>query len=58
MPRRKPTDPAPALFDRPGTRRDATRGCAHCGGDGWELGPDRAPLEPARRCRCTEPAHV
>ncbi|WP_280466553.1 hypothetical protein [Nocardia cyriacigeorgica] len=51
-------DPGIELFGRPGARRDPAAGCEYCGGDGWELGPDRAPVEPARRCRCTDPLPI
>ncbi|MFE4461439.1 hypothetical protein ACFROC_29155 [Nocardia tengchongensis] len=56
--RRKVTDPGPALFDAPGTRRPPARGCAHCGGDGWVLGADGDPVEPVERCRCTKPGQA
>lgn len=40
---------APTLFGRcaPDPR------CPACGGDGWTLGADGAPVEPAVRCACT-----
>lgn len=51
-------DPGIELFGRPGTRRKPTRDCTGCRGDGWQLGPDREPIEPAQRCTCTDPAHL
>ncbi|WP_162958806.1 helix-turn-helix domain-containing protein [Nocardia yunnanensis] len=52
------TDPAPALFDAPGTRRKPTPNCPSCAGDGWVLGPDRNPIEPVVRCACTKPGQA
>lgn len=43
---------APTLFGR----IDPAPDCRECGGDGWTLGADGAPLEPARRCSCTSVA--
>ncbi|OBA44462.1 hypothetical protein A5789_09225 [Nocardia sp. 852002-51101_SCH5132738] len=52
---KKPADPGEPLFDSPTARRNPTPNCPQCGGDGWKLGPDGAPVEPAIRCPCTDP---
>lgn len=36
-------------------RRKPLPQCPSCAGDGWVLGPDHEPLEPAVRCACTAP---
>ncbi len=51
-------DPGIELFGRPGARVAPTADCDGCGGDGWLLGPDRSPVEPAQRCPCTDPLPV
>lgn len=43
---------APTLFGR----IDPAPDCARCGGHGWTLDADGAPLEPAQRCACTSVA--
>ncbi|WP_067574451.1 hypothetical protein [Nocardia acidivorans] len=52
---KKVPDQSGALFAEPNVRRAPVPECPSCAGDGWVLGADRAPIEPAVRCECTTP---
>lgn len=39
-------------------RLAAIRRCRRCDPSGWQLGPDRTPIEPARRCTHNSPPAV
>jgi hypothetical protein len=49
-------DLAAADAPAPEPPRGPAPDCRECGGDGWTLGPDGDPVEPARRCHCISAA--